>query len=100
MRQILIGAAALLLSVAFSVHSALGPPARQAGLVLVVVPPWGADAVRLVHDSGGHPVGPASAPFALLARFDQAPPRAALRARGAWAVRDGRALAAICGVST
>ena len=67
--------------------------------VLVVAPPWSAGAESMVLQAGGHPLGPGSAPFAVLAGFPDVIPVEALRQLGAWAIADGRVLATLCGVS-
>lgn len=74
------------------------PPVRGSP-VLVVAPPWSAGAEALVRKAGGQPLGPITAPFAVLADFPDTIPVDGLRQLGVWAVSDGRALAAICGVT-
>lgn len=68
------------------------------GPVLVILSPW-AEADRLLAASGGRPLGPRRAPFAILASFPTPAAAAAARDHGAWAVFGGAALATLCGVS-
>ncbi|WP_276717823.1 hypothetical protein [Pseudooceanicola nitratireducens] len=78
------------------------PPVRGVGdgPVLVLTPPWG-DALQVVADAGGRPVGPGQSWLGLLATPETADLTAdfpaALRASGAWAVLNGRVVAALCG---
>ena len=69
--------------------------------VLVIAPPW-IDVSDLVISIQGALVSPMSAPLATLA--DAGPDVAgfaeAAYAAGAWAVLDGTAMAAICGITT
>ena len=95
-----IGFAAFALAVVFSFGTILGPAPDRDVPVLVIAPPWGAGAASIVAAAGGRPIGPVSAPFAVLAAFDETLPRARLRASGAWALRDGRGLALLCGVAS
>ena len=79
--------------------AALGPlPGRPGMPVLVIAPPWGIGAPALVQAAGGRLIGPVTAPFGALAIFDEASPEARLLALGAWAARDARAMASLCGV--
>ncbi len=66
-------------------------------VMLVVAAPW-TDRDALILSAGGAPVGPRSAPLGSLAVSDDGDFAAALMARGAWMVLDGRLLASICGV--
>jgi len=75
----------------------LGQHPPGVGPVLVLLAPW-ADGPALVEAAGGHIIGPARAPFALLAAWDTAGDETRALKHGAWAVLDGNALAAICGV--
>ncbi|MFY0635953.1 MAG: hypothetical protein JXQ91_19240 [Vannielia sp.] len=75
----------------------LGTPPGE-GPVLVIVPPW-SDAPAVLAASGGRPLGPVRAPFAVLAAFPSPESATQARAHGAWAVLGGAALAALCGVS-
>ena len=74
-------------------------PAQQSDVRLVFLAPW-QDAETLVQSAGGTLVGPQRAPFAALvqtddvARFDDL-----VRELGAFGVRDGTAIAALCGVA-
>ncbi|MEC7300656.1 MAG: hypothetical protein VXW43_18510, partial [Pseudomonadota bacterium] len=94
--------AASMKSVNFWVASSIAPPVRGAGdgPVLVLTPPWG-DALQVVADAGGRPVGPGQSWLGLLATPETADLTAdfpaALRASGAWAVLNGRVVAALCG---
>lgn len=64
--------------------------------VLVVVPPWVGSASAIVRAAGGVAVGPVSAPFAILAVFeDEGFAESAMKA-GAWTLRDAGALSAFC----
>lgn len=71
------------------------PPGAE-GPFLVVVPPW-LGAAAVVQAAGGSVVGPTGAPLAVLA-MAEAPDFHARASRAGAVVRDGRALAAICGV--
>lgn len=66
--------------------------------VLVIAPPWGPGAAAIVAAAGGMPLGPVEAAFGTLAAFDGMVPIDEMRALGAWSVRDGAALALLCGV--
>ena len=70
-------------------------PAARQGPVLVLVPPW-TDADALVAAAGGRVIGPARAPFAVLADGG-AGFAERLRLNGAWAVADGAGIARLCG---
>lgn len=76
----------------------LSAPPRLGGPVLVVLPPW-VDADSTLRAAGGQAIGPAAAPFAVLAQFESATFEQSLRAQGAWAVRDGTTLARLCGAT-
>ena len=65
------------------------------GLVLVIGGP-GPGAIAAIVAAGGRSIGPAPAPFAVLAYSDQPGFARALQAAGAWLVVDARALAALC----
>lgn len=71
---------------------ALGP-VPQGGPVLVIA----ADPLGVVERAGGRPIGPTSTRFAALSVGDG---NYAIRARenGAWFVKDGGWLAALCGI--
>lgn len=63
--------------------------------LLVIVPPW-LDAQAIVQDAGGDVIGLDHALFGVLAHGpDEGFAQAVLHA-GAWAVRDGTLLAALC----
>lgn len=72
-------------------------PAPDRGPFLVTLPPW-ADAEAIVTAAGGRIIGPLEAPFAVLATADADGFARLARARGAWFVTDGAALARLCGV--
>ena len=63
---------------------------------IVVVPPW-RDAAEVVARAGGHLIGPATAPFAVLAQGSTPGFAAAVQARGAWLVLDAQTLLMLCG---
>ena len=69
--------------------------------VLVIAPPWGGGAMAVVAAAGGRSIGPFSAPFGVLATFPEGAASAdQLKDLGAWALRDARRLAALCGLSS
>lgn len=80
------------------VLAVVAAPLPAEGPRLVLYPPW-VDGVDIVKRAGGDPVGPSQAPMGVLAfapdsdAFDQR-----LRSAGAWAVLDGAAIAALCGL--
>ncbi|NBE07577.1 hypothetical protein [Paragemmobacter ruber] len=61
--------------------------------VLVVTLPWGADPIEVVARAGGQPIGPVSAPLAVLASGATV---AAFKAEGAFAVLPATALSLFC----
>lgn len=65
--------------------------------VLVITAPWGSTAEELIALAGGVPVGPVSAPIAIMATSDEVAFVMRLKQAGAWLVLDGQRLAAICG---
>lgn len=66
------------------------------GVALVIVPPWApGGASGVVAAAGGREIGPMRAPFAVLAVFNG---HDMGMSHGAWAILDGRLIAAICGV--
>ncbi|KIC51876.1 hypothetical protein RA29_00820 [Tateyamaria sp. ANG-S1] len=71
---------------------------QQSDLRLVILAPWH-DAEALAQSAGGTLVGPQRAPFAALVQTDN-PARFDDLARdfGSFGVRDGAAIAALCGV--
>ena len=73
---------------------ALAPNPAAGAPVLVIAP----DPARLVEEAGGHVVGPRIARWAVLV---EGGPEVieALDASGAWLVRDGTRIAAICGLA-
>jgi hypothetical protein len=87
---VMLGPAAVALS---------GPrdPAAAAPL-LVIVPPW-RDAGAVLTAVGGWAVGLEDAPLATLGTLPPGVPHDLLYRAGAWAVLDGAAVAALCGVS-
>ena len=74
----------------------LSAPPGAEGPFLVVAPPW-LEAAAIVEAAGGSVVGPAGAPLAVLA-MAEVPGFQARASRAGAIVRDGRVLAAICGV--
>lgn len=72
------------------------PPVAGDG-PLLVVSGWGAGAERRIGAAGGRVVGPLRAPLGVLATSDNPAFADNLRAAGAWAVLDGRRIAALCG---
>ncbi|APX12739.1 hypothetical protein BWR18_14380 [Tateyamaria omphalii] len=74
-------------------------PPKQSDLRLVFLAPW-QDADMLAQSAGGTLVGPQQALFAALVQTDD-PARFDQRARdfGAFGVRDGAVIAALCGVA-
>lgn len=72
------------------------PPGHTGAPVLVVGPP--AKMAAYIEVAGGAPLGPEVALFGLLARSDAPDFVTALRGLGAWAVLDGSAVAALCGI--
>ncbi|WP_407494016.1 hypothetical protein [Pseudooceanicola sp. MF1-13] len=75
------------------------PPA-DGDLVLVLSPPW-ADAMSIIDQAGGRPVGPETSWIGAFAQVDQMTQVAGfadrLKQAGAWAAFDGTAIAALCG---
>ncbi|MCR9149014.1 MAG: hypothetical protein NXH83_02480 [Rhodobacteraceae bacterium] len=74
----------------------LAAPPRAGEPVLVILAP-GADADSLLAAAGARPIGPLTAPMAVLATGEGADLATRLVAAGAWAVRDGAAMARLCG---
>jgi len=74
----------------------LAAPPQRGEPVLVIVPP-NADADALLAAAGARPVGPLTAPLAVLATGDGEDLAERLLSAGAWAVRDGAVLARLCG---
>lgn len=66
--------------------------------VLVVAPPW-RDVADVAQAAGGQLIGPTVAPMAVLAISKEKKFGNRVRRAGGWFVLDGRALAALCGVS-
>ena len=75
----------------------LAAPPRAGQPVLVILPPHG-DADRVLARAGARPIGPVTAPFAVLATGEGDDLADRLVRAGAWAVRDGAAIARLCGV--
>ncbi|TMV83711.1 hypothetical protein FGG78_22415 [Thioclava sp. BHET1] len=67
-----------------------------APLSLVILPPW-MDAEHVLRQAETRPVGPMRAPIGLFAMGSGPDLSARLYRAGAWAVLDGRRLAALCG---
>lgn len=95
-----IAAGAVGLAMTMAVRSVLAPVPEATGVVLVIAAPWGPSPQSVIAAAGGHPVGPATALFGVLATFDYPVSSSALRAGGAWGVYDGQAIANLCGVGT
>ncbi len=93
---VLMPIAALLAGPAIVLASA--PVARDAPVL--VIAGWGGAAQAHVAAAGGRVIGPARAPFGLIAASADPGFADALRARGAWAVLDGGRIAALCGGNT
>lgn len=70
------------------------PDSTFIGPVIVVAPPWSEDAQRIVERAGGEIIGPARAPFSVIAANV---PSAAYLDAGAWAVLSASAFAILCG---
>lgn len=68
-----------------------------AGGPLLVLTGHGAGIAQIVARAGGHVYGPVRAPLGVLAYSDDPAFADNLRAAGAWAVLDGRRIAALCG---
>lgn len=86
-----------------------GPAATLAAAPLpvegpvLVVGPLGADRDAMIRQAGGRPLGAIDAllgELAMVVTGDVATFAGALRAAGAWAVLDGRAILALCGAGT
>lgn len=75
----------------------LAAPPRAGQPVLVILSP-AADLDAVLARAGARPIGPLAAPFATLAAGEGTDLAARLIAAGAWAVRDGAAMARLCGV--
>ncbi|MFW2587126.1 hypothetical protein [Sagittula sp. SSi028] len=74
-------------------------PARDESPVLLLASPWGTPALQIAVAHGGQSLAPwALRDMVALVRFDGATPVDALRDAGVWAVLDGQAVAALCGV--
>jgi hypothetical protein len=75
------------------------PPA-DGDLVLVLSPPW-SDAMSIISDAGGRPVGPERSWIGAFAQAEHQVTSAGfadrLKQAGAWAAFDGTAIAALCG---
>lgn len=69
------------------------------GAVVLVIAPDARVRSRAIVAAGGREIGPVVAPLASLAISQNPVFVANLRARGVWLVVDGRATAAICGLS-
>ncbi|MFN3209810.1 MAG: hypothetical protein ACE369_12590 [Roseovarius sp.] len=91
----LVGLAGAFLLATLPVTLMMAGPAQPGRPALVVAPPWGGGAARIIAQAGGTPVGPVAAPMARFAVFDH--PSRATEA-GAWAVLDAAALASLCGI--
>lgn len=76
--------------------SLLTLPAGADGMLLVVTPPW-RDALAVIGDAGGRPIGPEASVLGQFATSDTPDFPDRLRAAGAWVVLDGEAISALCG---
>ena len=94
MRAVLMFAACLASGPLLAIAGA-PPPVMPEKPVLVILPPW-RSAEPLVQAAHGRIIGLARAPFGVLAVGEGADFAKQLIAGGAWAVRDGRALAQLC----
>ena len=75
----------------------IAEPPEPGKPVLVVHWPW-RDVQNLVHDAGGHVLGPVRAPFGFLATSDDAAFLTAISNTPNLIVADGYSLAKLCGV--
>lgn len=73
-------------------------PSASHGLVLVLSPPW-TDREAPIARAGGHGLGTRISSLGTLAQADNAEFATRLRATGPFLVLDGRAIAALCGVT-
>ena len=71
---------------------------EPSGPHLVIAWPW-LDPAKRVTEAGGYPVGPAAAPFAVLATSDDPGFAKQLGRLPGISVRSGRQLAKLCGVA-
>ncbi|MEM6483155.1 MAG: hypothetical protein AAF922_19540 [Pseudomonadota bacterium] len=74
-------------------HAQKGKPA------LVLASPFGPDAQDIAESSGLTPLAPLQGRMAVFVQIDSVNSIALLRENGAWLVRDGRNILALCGVS-
>lgn len=65
--------------------------------VLVIVAPWATNVENTISAAQGDSFGPVNAPMAAFATSDDPEFIQKLHQAGAWAVIDGKTLAAICG---
>ncbi len=87
---------ALCLAVLAPVPVLFAAPPQPDAPVLMIAPPW-VDHTNLIHLAGGTAIGPQSAQFGSLAASPEPDFAVRLVALGAWAVRDGRLAARLCG---
>ncbi|MEI4473646.1 hypothetical protein [Frigidibacter sp. MR17.24] len=73
-----------------------GTAPAQAGLVLMVVPPW-ADPAAVADAGRARLIGPTRAPFGTLVSVDETAQFARLQQAGAWFLVDADAARWICG---
>lgn len=78
----------------------LGAASPDPGSIVLVISGWGDASRARVEHAGGALFGPIDAPFGVFAFSDDPDFAANLRAAGAWAIVDGKKLAAICGAQT
>ncbi len=90
------GLAALAAATLLAPLAALPAAPDAPGPVLAAAPPW-IDLAQAVEDAGGRAIGPALAPFAVLAASPRPGFPDRLRASGAWLTLDGRRIARLCG---
>lgn len=94
----LLLAAALLVTLTAPVAVVLADAPHRSDPVLIIAPS-SASAQAIVRAAGGQVIGPFSAPFASLAYSDDPDFVENLYRSGAWAVRGGQRLVALCGVA-
>lgn len=73
--------------------------AVEGKLALVLASPFGPSAAEIVENARLSTVLFPSGRWAAFVQLDSAEARAALTENGAWMVRDGRAILALCGIS-
>lgn len=96
MRHVVLSSIIVLTILAGPVLAAMGGAPRAGDPVVVVGP----DPEAIVARAGGMALGPSRAPLGILAVAPDRGYADRLDAAGAWLVLDGRALAALCGITT